>query len=816
MKKFKSPAVKKTESANAYHYAGIFITALSTLLLEFTLTRILSVSLWYNFAFMIISIALLGFGISGVVLSASKILKKLPLDLVLSGLSIFYGISVILCFILLNMIPFDPFSLLSDSRQLLFLPLYYILITIPFFFAGLIISVLLTRFKSEVSKLYFADLIGAGLACFVFVFLMPVFEGNGTIVFVSFFAFISTVIFSFKNYKKIAVFSVILLALSSNFLIKKDTRMKISVSPNKEFINLLYERPDLKLLTEWNAFSKVDVMIDEDDPVDGYKLYIGIIDAGNATTNIPYLKSLPPPGMPADASNLAFALKDSVDNVYIIGSAGGGEVLTSLYHNAGKVTGVEINGILNDLITDKLSYWTGPLIKGNNNVEIITDDARSVLNRRDDKYDVIISAHTISASAVSSGAMSMVENYILTKEAVSGYIEKLRDDGVLFISRPETQLPKIITTLRYVESGLGIDTGNFGEKVFVFRRKPHEGTFESEKSFLAGVVYKKDGFTQPDVINMRDMSSMLGIEVLYDRMSFEESVYKNLSESENVEQTINSLSDVLNIDLRPATDNRPFFDNNIGFGNLTFDNMKEVFAQNEKAILALKDKPVAETTLIVLLVQVVIIAGVFLLFPFLFKRKDEKGSKIIFDRKIIMYFSVLGLGYIMLQISMMQKFTLFLGQPVYTMLTVISTMLISSGLGSRFSVKFSGGKKDKLPLIFLLIAFFALFIGFVGPELFYAFSKFSIAFRIAVSVILIFPLGFFLGMPFPVGISKISGNEDNIIPVCWAVNGFFSVTGTVIAVILAMITGFKTVFLLTALLYLFAYFLIKSKRILNN
>jgi hypothetical protein len=814
MKKFKSPAVKKTESVNAYHYAGIFLTALSTLLLEFTMTRILSVSLWYNFAFMIISIALLGFGISGVVLSASKILKKLPVDLILSGLSVLYGISVILCFILMNMIPFDPFSLLSDSRQLLFLPLYYILITIPFFFAGLIISVLLTRFKSEVSKLYFADLIGAGLACFVFVFLMPVFEGNGTIVFVAFFAFITAAIFSFKNYKKIAVFSVILLALSSNFLIKKDTRMSISVSPNKEFINLLYERPDLKLLTEWNAFSKVDVMIDEDDPVDGYKLYIGIIDAGNATTNIPYLKTLPPPTMPADASNLAFAVKDSVDNVYIIGSAGGGEVLTSLYHNAKKVTGVEINGILNELITDKLSYWTGPLIKGNKNVEIITDDARSVLNRREEKYEVIISAHTISASAVSSGAMSMVENYILTEQAVAEYMEKLNDDGILFISRPETQLPKIIATLRKVESKLGINSGNFGEKIFVFRRKPHEGTFESNKSFLAGVVYKKDGFTQPDVINMRDMSSMLGIEELYDRMSFEESVYKKLSESENVEQTIKLLSDELNLDLRPATDNRPFFDNNIGFGNLTFDNMKEVFAQNEKAILALKDKPVAETTLIVLFVQVVIIAGVFLLFPFLFKRKDEKGNKIIFDKKLILYFSVLGLGYIMLQISMMQKFTLFLGQPVYTMLTVISTMLIASGLGSRFSVKFSGGKKDKLPLIFSLIAVFALFIGFAGPELFYAFSKLSIGFRILISVVLIFPLGFFLGMPFPVGISKI--NESNIVPVCWAVNGFFSVTGTVIAVILAMITGFKIVFLLSALLYLLAYFLIKSKRILNN
>jgi hypothetical protein len=150
------------------------------------------------------------------------------------------------------------------------------------------------------------------------------------------------------------------------------------------------------------------------------------------------------------------------------------------------------------------------------------------------------------------------------------------------------------------------------------------------------------------------------------------------------------------------------------------------------------------------------------------------------------------------------------------MLTVISTMLIASGLGSKFSVKFSGNTKNKLLIVFSLIAFFSIFVGFAGPEIFYSLSKLSIEFRIIVSVLMIFPLGFFLGMPFPIGISKISGDDNNMVPVCWAVNGFFSVTGTVIAVILAMITGFKIVFLLTAVFYISAYFLIKSKRILNN
>ncbi|MEO8447204.1 MAG: hypothetical protein ABI528_06890 [bacterium] len=191
----------RSEKIKSSYYAGIFLIALSTLLLEFTLTRILSVSLWYHFAFMVISVALLGFGISGVVLSLNKKLNSSEPDKILTILSMCYGISVILSFIVSNKIPFDPFSLLTEPIQFLYLPLYYILITLPFFFAGLIISILLSRFKNEVSKLYFFDLIGAGLACLIFVLLMPAFGGNGVIVFVAAFGFIAAIVFGFEKYK---------------------------------------------------------------------------------------------------------------------------------------------------------------------------------------------------------------------------------------------------------------------------------------------------------------------------------------------------------------------------------------------------------------------------------------------------------------------------------------------------------------------------------------------------------------------------------------------------------------------------------------
>jgi hypothetical protein len=791
-----------SERVQGSYYAGIFLVALSTLLLEFTLTRVLSVSLWYHFAFMIISVALLGFGVSGVVLSLNEKLRNYKTDKLLTYLSMLFGVSVILSFLIMNAIPLDPFSLLTDPIQFVFLPIYYLVITIPFFFSGLIISVLLTKFKADVSRLYFFDLIGAGLACFAFVLFMPMVGGNGTIVFVAMLGFISAMIFGMKEYKQLAFASFVLILLSSAFLINKDESLAINSSPNKIYGNYIKERPDLKMMTEWNTISKIDIMRDEQESPDGYNILLAIIDNGNASTNIPNVKSLPPETKPADASNLAFAPLDSINKTFIIGSAGGGEILTSLYHGANEVVGVEINGILNDLIKRDLVSWTGPLVKDNDKVRLITDDARSVIRSKRIAYDVIISAHTISASAVSSGAMSMVENYILTQEAVEEYLEHLSPNGVIYISRPETQLPKLITTIKKARlnttGGMEQSKNNF----IIFRRPPN--SFEGDKSFMAGIIYKKDGFTYDDIIKVKNEAALLSLNIEYDPLSDQPGVYRDLIMTDNIDAVIENYE----TDIAPATDNKPFFDNNIGFSNLTLNGMLETFAQDEKGILALKDRPVAETTLLAILIQTVIIAGLLILLPL---RKLRGSGKSKFSKQFLIYFACLGLGYIMLQICLIQKFTLFLGQPVYTLLTVVSTMLISSGIGSMFSVKFFANSKKKLYIIFGIIAVLAITLGILVPVIFDAMVRLELIWRVVISALIIAPLGFFMGMPFPIGLTLIDDDDRRYAAFAWGINGFFSVIGTVTAIILAMTAGFLFVFVLTGIIYLLAMFFISKE-----
>lgn len=806
MSKHKKTSIQslKPEIVNKTYFAGIFLISLATLLLEFSMTRVLSVSLWYHFAFMIISVALLGFGISGVVLTLSRKLKEIKTDKLLTILSMCFGVSVVASFLIINLIPFDPFSFFTDSVQFVYLPVYYLLITIPFFFSGLIISILLTKFKSEVSKLYFFDLLGAGLSCFVFVVLMPEFGGNGIMVFIAAFGFFASIIFSFKNYKALAVIAFVLMGIGFSFLIDKDSRLPIRVTENKIFGNYILSRPDLKIFSGWNTISKIDVMKEEEPSPDGYDVQLAIIDDGNASTNIPNVNRLPPLTKPADASNLAFACgKDSINRVFILGSGGGGEVLVSLYHNAGEVIGVEINGLLNELIGDKLVYWTGPLIKNNKQVKIITDDARSVI--RSDKVlnDVIISAHTISSSAVSSGAMSMVENYIMTKEAVKEYLEHLKSDGVIYVSRPETQVPKLISTFKEAGKELGIQ--NDYKNFIVFKRPLN--SFEENKSFMAGIIYKKDGFNDLDVINVRYEASSLSLDIDYDPLENQDGLYKDLIQAKDIGSIIKGRQNLI-----PATDDKPFFDDNFGFGNFNWANVKETFSQNNKAILALKDKPVAEVTLLIMLIQIVLVSFIFMIFPFIFKKKEES---INFEKKYLVYFALLGLGYIMLQISMIQKFTLFLGQPVYTMLTVIATMLVASGIGSKYSVIFYEKKKKSILSIFIIIGVYSILLGFLNPFIFSALSGVGIIVRILISILLIFPLGFFMGMPFPLGISLIRDEENRYIPLAWAVNGFFSVIGTVITMILAMILGFKIVFTISGIFYLISmiFMSLRLKRI---
>jgi hypothetical protein len=205
-----------------------------------------------------------------------------------------------------------------------------------------------------------------------------------------------------------------------------------------------------------------------------------------------------------------------------------------------------------------------------------------------------------------------------------------------------------------------------------------------------------------------------------------------------------------------------------------------------------------------------LLSGLLIFLPIWIKFRKDDYYKTIKKLPYFSYFALLGIGYIMIEICLIQKFTLFLGQPVYTMLTVISTMLIFSGIGSLFSGKVIEILGGKVKLVYFIISALTVIIALVNPILFEKLVRVDLHWRVLISIGLIAPLAFFMGIPFPLGMSKIDLGSKYLTAYSWGVNGFFSVIGSVLVVMLSMSYGFRIVFMTASAAYLLSMVMLKS------
>src|SRR6478672_719499 len=804
------PEQDTSETIGRHHYLGIFLLSLATLLLELSLTRVLSAALWYHFGFLVISTALLGFGMSGVVLALWRGLReRAPLDRALALLALLFGILTVFCFWLLQRIPFDPFSLFSDKRQLGFMPLYYIVISLPFFCSGLALALLFTRGGTSVNRLYAFDLVGAGLGCAGLALIMPRFGGSGSVVVAAALGLLAAAVFGFRTARKIASVAVILALGVFTLAFVAGKVLPISITPNKP------NPPQAPIYTAWNTFSKIDVY--ESKPMPQSKTGRGgrrfIFDAGTAATG---MMDLSPnvretlrqvDGKTDFVSNIAYVGKTR-PNVLIIGSGGGGQVLDALHHGVEKVTAVEINPIINDVITNRMHDYWGDLYQ-QPEVEVVTEEGRSFVRRSKEQYDAIISMHTISNAAIASGALSLAENYVLTREAFEDYLDHLKPDGVLFFTRPEAQISRLFSTGREALAGRGIT--DFRSHFFAYSGTPvrEVATFGPNRlSFSAGFLMKKSPFTTEEIAAIKQIVRIgqppetpeSGTTQV--RYSPEEpasdSIYERLLTAPDLRTVYASEK----AQIEPATDDRPFFNQHTRWSSINRKTFQDIFTQNRGARMALEDRPVAEVTLLFLLVQSIVIAGILILLPLIKFARQGLGAP---NRgSFLVYFAGLGLGFIMIEIALLQRFTLFLGQPVYTFAVVLAALLVFTGIGAALSDRFGASARKNLRLIVPLILLTLLLTAFFTPYLFNATLGWSLSGRVAISILILAPLGLLLGMPFPSGLRIVGEEAPALVPWAWGVNGFFTVIGTVGALMLGMAFGFKVVLIIASLCYLMA------------
>jgi hypothetical protein len=532
-----------------------------------------------------------------------------------------------------------------------------------------------------------------------------------------------------------------------------------------------------------------------------------VIDAGTAATTIPGLgggvrRYLGEHSKDSEyPSGIAYIGK-AKPRLLIIGSGGGEQVLNGLHYGSASIEAVEINPIITDLVFTRMNDFCGGLFR-QPEVRLVTEEGRSFVRRSRERYDAIIAQHTISNAAVASGALSLAENYVLTREAFEDYLDHLNGDGVLYFTRPETQIARLFSTAREVFRDRNVP--DIATRVFAFRMAAVSGPNAGRPAFSAGFLLKKSPWTGAELEGIesllgRGVSGGLRPEILYSPDApHTGTVYSDLATGGDLPAVYAASAAML----EPATDDRPFFNQHARWSSIGWGTFADVFRQGKMGRYALEDLPVAEITLIVLLVQVTIVAAVLILFPL--GRWAGPGLAVPGHGLCLAYFAALGLGFILIEIALLQRFTLFLGQPVYTLAAILASLLIFTGVGSALAERFGADPARALVRTIPALLGVLLLTAAASPLVFRAALALALPWRLAIAVAMAAPLGVLLGIPFPLGLRVAASRSAALVPWAWGINGFFTVIGSVCALILGMAFGFRVVLGIAGACYALAY-----------
>ena len=777
---------------NRRHYIGIFLLSFATLLLELALTRVLSVALWYHFGFLIISTALLGFGSSGVLLSLwTGLRERAPLDAALGLLSIAFGVTTVTSFWVMQQIPFNPFDRPGGWDQLLFMPAYYLALALPFFCSGLGIALLLTRGSREVNRLYAADLLGAGIGCAALAVVMPTFGGSGAVVLSGALGFLAAGIFCPPRARSLGVAGVALAVLAVGLAFVADRVLPISVAASKEHPLLPPAPRPAAVYTAWNTISRIDVYELPAAPEKGWPgpgLSI-VIDGGTAATGMGDLSTgvrdfLATRG-DYRTSGLEYVGKEH-PKVLILGSGAGREVLEALHFEAASITAVEINPIINDIVSQRMRDRFGGLFE-QPEVRLITDEARSFVRRSKETYDVIVSVQTVSNAALASGALSLAENYMYTLEALEDYLDHLTLDGVVLITRGREQIARLFATAREVFEQRGL--GSPASHLYAWRSSLMTwGPRQDHTGFLL----KKSPWTPDELRSLGERLYAGPADSGFGRNHPPEILYSPLDAKPGsllheliTAPDLHAVYAAQPIDVSPVSDDRPFFNQQTRWSNLWLGSWT-----------AAGMSPGAESVLVMLLLQSTVISAILILLPL--ARFSRQGVQVPGRWSFLVYFAGLGLGFIMIEIALLQRFTLFLGQPAYTFALVLGTLLVFTGAGSYVAGYLGGAAPPSIITVILAMLVVLLLTALLTPVAFHAALGLPLPGRLAVAVTMIAPLGFLLGMPFPTGLRLVAAEVPALVPWAW---GFFTVIGSVGAMMLGMAFGFKAVLVIAGACY---------------
>lgn len=791
---------------------SIALISATALAYEVLLARLFAIIQWHHFAYMIISLALLGYGVSGSFLSlfSKRLLKHYAATFITN--IILFGVSLLVSFLIAQQIPFNAEEILWDRYQIIWLFAIYLLLMLPFFFVANAIGLTMMAMGKRIPRIYAADMIGAGIGSALVMVLLFSLMPNHLLQVLAFLAIAASMVAWLElrlPWTKRA--AALVVAVFIPFLLPGHW-LDLSLSPYKGLPQLLRIDGTSIINTQSSPLALVHVVESNTVPLrhaPGLSL--------NATTE-------PPPQLAvfSDGDNMMVINKATThpnqlahldqqtsaapyhlinaNTSLILGSGTGNDLLQALYHETPAIDAVELNPQIVGLLTKDFADYSGNIYQ-RPEVNVHIAEARGFVASSHKQFDIIQIALLDAFGASSAGLYALSESYLYTVEAFENYLQRLTPNGFLSITRwiklpPRDNLKMFATALEALKE---LQIPNPENHLLLIRSWQ-----------TATLLIKRSEISTGDITQIRqfcqqrgfDLAYYPGIEVtevnrfniLREPVFFEAAIA--LTKDNNA-----AFFEQYKFNISPATDDRPYF-----FNFFKWELLRELMDLKNQGGMPLIEW--GYIILIATLIQAFVASLALILLPLMISRQNEinkdKNTLVSF-----LYFFALGLAFLFIEIAFIQKFILFLHHPLYAIAVTLAAFLLFAGLGSNYSSRLQQrfGYYGCIRVAVLVIVGLGLFYNLFLDELFAMFLASETPIKIGISILVIAPLAFFMGMPFPLALAYLSENLSNLVPWVWGVNGCASVISAILAMILAMHFGFTVVIALALMLYLIAMLL---------
>jgi spermidine synthase len=779
-------------------FIAISLLSASVLAYEVLLTRLFSIVLWHHFAYMIISAAMLGYGASGTLLTLLK--EKLAAHFGAAYVAAAAALAVLMpvAFLLAQQVPFNPLELLWDPTQPAKLLAVYLLMMLPFFCGGFGIGLVFAHFGQQSSRVYACDILGAGIGSLGVIgvlFLLPPSQVLTVLTALALLAAAVAVVELKLRPKWLMELFIGLAVLAAVAM----PDIQVHPSPYKDLSQAL-DIAGARVVEERSSpLGQVTVVENTRVPLrdaPGMSLnavtepppQLGVYVDGNGPSaltrfdgdlaSLAYLDQL--------TSALPYHLLEQ-PRVLVLGAGAGSDVLQALYHGSAAVAAVELDRNVTELVSRRFSDYSGNLY-ARPGVQVHAAEARGFINAGSERYDLIQLALMDSFGTAAAGLYGLSENYLYTVEALQAYLNRLTPDGMLAVTRwltlpPRDALKLFATAVSALESS-GV-------------KKPAARLVMIRGWKTVTLLVKNSAFSAREIAALRKFCRARSFDVAYypGMRAAEANRYNLLDEPDFHDGAVALLSsqrqqfiDQYKFYIEPATDDRPHF-----FRFFKWDAAAEIFSLREQGGMPLLDW--SYPLLVATLLQAIAASALLIVAPLALSR----CRRTLPAAPVALYFLAIGFAFMFMEIAFIQKFVLFLSHPLYAVAVVLCAFLLFAAVGGWLAGRLPA--PNNVTVAVMALGTLALIYLAILPGLFQAMIHLPDAAKIVISVLLIAPLAMCMGVPFPTGMLRLAETSEEAIPWAWAINGFASVVGAVLATLLAIHLGFAAVIMLAASIY---------------